>query len=50
MLKRPGVEKGRNVPEPHRIKEMMKNKDMQEEEAKSVSNWVMKGQSKDAKK
>lgn len=51
MLKRPGVEKGRNVPSPQKFdKEMMANKEEAEKYAKESSQWIMQGQAEDAKK
>ena len=43
MLKRPAVEKGRHVPEPQKIRELMKDPKRMEEKAKEASAWVMKG-------
>ena len=50
MLKRPGVEKGRHVPDPHRIREMMKDKEAVERHARESAKWIQQGQSEDAKK
>ena len=50
MLKRRAVEKGKDVPEPDRIKEILKDKEEAEEYARVNSAWVMQGQSNDAKK
>ena len=50
MLKRPGVEKGRHVPDKHFIKEMMASPEEQEKVAKQASSWIMAGQKADAGK
>lgn len=50
MLKRPGVEKGRHVPDPHTIKELLKDKSKMEEHASQSRNWVQAGMKDDAKK
>lgn len=51
MVKRPGVEKGRNVPSPQKFnREMMKNKEEVDKYAKQSSAWIMEGQQEDAKK
>ncbi|KAM3078347.1 Glutathione S-transferase 2 [Clarireedia jacksonii] len=47
---RPAVAKGLNVPEPFKMKEMMKSKEGEEEYSKHHSNWVMKGQESDQAK
>lgn len=49
MMKREGVEKGRHVPSPHRIKEMMKDKEAVERHAAQSSAWVQEGMKGDAK-
>ncbi|MCJ1274284.1 hypothetical protein MMC21_002079 [Puttea exsequens] len=50
MLKRPGVENGRHVPDPHRMKEVLANKDETEKLAAASGKWVQEEQAKDAKK
>ncbi|PGH19349.1 hypothetical protein AJ80_03989 [Polytolypa hystricis UAMH7299] len=50
LLQRPGVEKGRHVPSPHTIKEMLKDKDEMEKQAASARAWVQAGMKDDAKK
>lgn len=50
MLGRPGVEKGRHVPNPHRIKEMLKDKEAMDRTARQASEWIVKGQKEDAQK
>ncbi|KAL6713324.1 Glutathione S-transferase 2 [Lecanora helva] len=50
MLKRPGVEKGRHVPTPHRMKEMLADKEATEKQAKAAAEWIQREQAKDAKK
>ena len=49
MMKREGVEKGRHVPSPHRIKEMMKDKEAVERHAAQSRAWVQEGMKGDAK-
>lgn len=50
MLARPAVEKGRHVPDRHRIKEMLADKEEAEKHAKESAKWVQQGQAADAKK
>lgn len=50
MMKREGVEKGRHVPSPHHIKEMMKDKEAVERHAAQLRAWVQEGMKGDAKK
>jgi len=50
MMAREGVEKGRHVPSPHRIKEMLKDKKATEEHAAKSRAWVQQGMKEDAKK
>ena len=49
MLARPGVEKGRHVPSPHREKEILKDKAAMDERVKIASTWILHEQAKDAK-
>lgn len=50
MTSRPGVEKGRHVPDPHTIKETLKNKAKLEEKAAQSREWVQAGMKDDAEK
>lgn len=50
MYQRPGVNKGRNVPEPHTIRELLKDKEAMEKHAAEAREWVQKGMKADAKK
>ena len=50
MLARPAVEKGRHVPEPHRVKEVMKDKALLEKHSQDGQKWIQEGQKKDAEK
>lgn len=50
MAERPGVEKGRHVPDPHTIKDLLKDKAKMEEHAASARAWVQAGMKQDAKK
>lgn len=50
MLARPGVERGRHVPSPHRMKEMSANKEETEKHAAESAKWIQQGQAADVKK
>ncbi|KAG7007551.1 hypothetical protein G7Y79_00009g026600 [Physcia stellaris] len=50
MLARPGVEKGRHVPSPHRMKELLADKEAMERKAGEAREWIQKGMAEDAKK
>lgn len=50
MTARPGVEKGRHVPDPHTIKELLKDKAKMEEHAAKSRAWVQAGMKQDAQK
>ena len=50
MTARAGVEKGRHVPDPHTIKELMKDKAKMEEHATKARAWVQAGMKEDAEK
>ncbi|RDL40664.1 putative disulfide bond reductase yfcG [Venustampulla echinocandica] len=50
MLARPAVEKGRHVPDPHTVKELMKDPQAANKAAESTRNWVQKGMVEDAQK
>lgn len=49
MLQRPGVEKGRHVPTPHTIKEVLKDKEELAKRVKEAAEWVQRSQTEDAK-
>jgi len=40
MLARPGVEKGRHVPEPHKMKELSKDVELQKKAAEGAKAWI----------
>lgn len=50
MASRPGVEKGRHVPDPHKIKELLKNKEEMERHAEETRKWVQAGMKEDTKR
>lgn len=50
MTARPGVEKGRHVPDPHTVKELLKDKKKTEEYAAKSREWVQAGMKEDAAK
>lgn len=50
MAQREGVEKGRHVPSPHTIKDLLKNKDAMEKSAAQTREWVQQGMKKDSEK
>ena len=50
MLARPGVEEGRHVPSPHKMRELSKDKQAADQEAKETSKWILDGQKGDEKK
>ena len=55
MLARPGVEKGRHVPEKHKNDYLYKQwkedpKSLDANNTKSTSSWILKGMAEDAKK
>jgi glutathione S-transferase len=50
MFSRPGVEKGRHVPDPHTIKDLMKDKEALEKSAAEARSWIQRGMAADAKK
>jgi glutathione S-transferase len=50
MTNRPGVEKGRHVPDRHAIKELLKDPKKMEEHAAKSRAWVQAGMKDDAKK
>ena len=50
MAERSSVEKGRHVPDPHKIKELLKDKAKMEEYAAESRKWVQAGMKADAEK
>lgn len=50
MAERAGVEKGRHVPDPHKIKELLKDKAKMEQYAAESRKWVQAGMKADAEK
>ncbi|EUC48867.1 hypothetical protein COCMIDRAFT_33735 [Bipolaris oryzae ATCC 44560] len=50
MEAREGVEKGRHVPDPHRMRELLKDKAKMEEQAAKSRAWVQAGMKEDAEK
>jgi len=50
MAARPGVAKGKNVPSPHTMKELLKDKEKMEKHAAESRKWVQAGMQEDAKK
>ena len=50
MLGRPGVEKGRHVPSPHRMKELLGDKEATERHAREAAEWIQRGQKGDAER
>jgi len=50
MLARPGVEKGRHVPDPHKIKELAKDQAKMKEHAEASRAWIQAGMASDSKK
>ncbi|KAJ5835021.1 hypothetical protein N7447_001047 [Penicillium robsamsonii] len=49
MLQRPGVEKGRHVPSPHTIKELLKDKEAADKLAAQSRAWIQQGMQADSK-
>jgi glutathione S-transferase len=51
MIARPGVEKGRHVPDPHKMRELSKKtpEELKKHEEESKA-WIQKGMAADAKK
>ena len=49
MAQRPATEKGRHVPSPHTIKELIKDKEAMEKHAAETRAWVQQGMKDDAK-
>jgi len=50
MLQRPGVEKGRHVPDKHTIKELLKDKKKMAELEEKSKAWIQQGMKDDAAK
>ncbi|KAI9849423.1 MAG: hypothetical protein M1837_004042 [Sclerophora amabilis] len=50
LAARDGVERGRHVPDPHRIKELSKDKNTMEKKAEEGRKWVQAGMAADAKR
>lgn len=50
MAARPGVEKGRHVPSPHTIKEVLKDKAEVERRAAEARQWIQQGMKSDSTK
>jgi len=50
MLARPAVEKGRNVPEPHKIHALKTDPDAAAKAAEAAKGWIQQGMKADAKK
>lgn len=50
MLARPGIEKGRHVPEKHAIKELMADPEKMQAYAQKGKTWVQAGMKEDAEK
>jgi len=48
MTARPGVEKGRHIPDPHTIKALLKDKTKMEAQAAKAREWVQAGMREDA--
>lgn len=50
MAQREGVEKGRHVPSPHTIKDLLKDKAAMEKHASDARAWIQQGMKQDAEK
>jgi glutathione S-transferase len=50
MAARPGVQKGKDIPTPHRMKELQKDPKRMQEHAEKSRQWVQSGMADDAKK
>ena len=50
MAARPGVQKGRDIPDTHRMKELQKDPKRMQEQAEKSRQWVQAGMADDAKK
>ena len=49
MLARPGVAKGKDVPEPNKLQALSKDPKAAAEEAAKASKWILQGQKDDSK-
>lgn len=49
LLARPAFEKGMNVPEPHPVRALMKNPELEADFVEYSRKWVMDGMAEDAK-
>lgn len=49
LAAREGVEKGRHVPSPHTIKDLLKNKEKMEKKSAEARAWIQDGMKADAK-
>lgn len=50
MYERPGVQKGKDVPEPNKMRELQKDPEQMKKQAESAKKWVQSGMAEDAKK
>jgi glutathione S-transferase len=50
MAARPGVQRGKDIPTPNRMKELQKDSKRLEEHAAKAREWVQAGMADDAKK
>jgi glutathione S-transferase len=50
MAARPGIQRGKDVPDPHRIKALLKDPKRMQEYAESSRKWVQESMADDAKK
>ena len=50
MEARPGVAKGKDVPEPNKIKELLKDKKRMREIEEKSTKWIQEGMKEDAKR
>ncbi|CAK4031508.1 Disulfide-bond oxidoreductase [Lecanosticta acicola] len=50
MWARPALQKGANVPDPYKMKELLSNKEAMEKHAAESRNWIQAGMKDDAKK
>jgi glutathione S-transferase len=50
MAARPGIQKGKDVPEPNKMKELQKDPKKMQEHAERSRKWVQEGMAADAKK
>lgn len=50
MWDRPALQKGANVPDPYRMKELLADKEAMEKHAAKSREWVQSGMKEDAEK